>query len=205
MPHPFADFILARRTALIAGIYASIISAAFYLAYEVRFDFVVPEMYQQDRLRMLWLVVAVKLIALFLFRQVGSMMTYFSIPDLLRLVWAMILSSTVLLIPRMLSVEGFSPPRGVLLSDFMLCFGGLCLGRLATRMYRERLNPARKAAPGVQLQRIAIIGAGDAGASLAKDSSPRLHAASGRSCSSTTIPKNTASSCTACRSSVAPS
>ena len=169
MPHPFADFILARRTALIAGIYASIISAAFYLAYEVRFDFVVPEMYQQDRLRMLWLVVAVKLIALFLFRQVGSMMTYFSIPDLLRLVWAMILSSTVLLIPRMLSVEGFSPPRGVLLSDFMLCFGGLCLGRLATRMYRERLNPARKAAPGVQLQRIAIIGAGDAGASLAKE------------------------------------
>src|SRR3954468_12211646 len=88
IPRPL-DIIRSRRTVLLAGIYAGIIASSFYLAYEIRFDFLVPEQFQGDRFRLLPFVVGLKLLALIYARQLGSLMTYFSIPDLMRLVWAM--------------------------------------------------------------------------------------------------------------------
>ena len=40
----------------------------------------------------------------------------------------------------MLSSPNLVLPRGALLIDFMLCLGALCVGRLATRVYRERIS-----------------------------------------------------------------
>ncbi|MBL9188108.1 MAG: polysaccharide biosynthesis protein [Opitutaceae bacterium] len=166
---PFADFAQKRRVLLLTLFYSGVIGASFWLAYAIRFEFAVPEVYREERLRLLPIVVGVKLVALVLARQFGSLMTYFSIPDLIRLIWVTLGSSALLLLPRLFGSAHYSPPRGVLLSDFMLCLGGLCLGRIAARMYRERLSGAQRATRGVQEQRLAIIGAGDAGASLAKE------------------------------------
>ena len=167
--NPLVDWSQNRRTVILALLYAAVIAASFYLAYEIRFEFIVPDSYQQERLRMLPIVVGVKLVALVLARQLGSLMTYFSIPDLLRLIWAMLAASAALLFIRFIGLIDVSPPRGVLLTDFMLCLGALCLGRIGTRLYRERLSGAKRAISGAPEQRIAIIGAGDAGASLAKE------------------------------------
>jgi FlaA1/EpsC-like NDP-sugar epimerase len=155
---------------VLALIYSAVIGIAYYLAYEVRFDFFVPASFQAERLHLIWWVVAVKLVALIVARQVGSMLTYFSIPDLLRLIWSMTIASLLLMVPRVLGLSDLSPPRGALLVDFFLCVGGLCAVRLGTRLFRERLMMGRKG-PGAHepRQRIAIVGAGDAGASLAKD------------------------------------
>jgi FlaA1/EpsC-like NDP-sugar epimerase len=111
------------------------------------------------------------LVALIACRQLSSLMTYFSIPDLIRLFWAMTAASACLLIPRIFGWPSLSAPRGVLLTDFMLSFGGLCAGRLSVRLYRERISGARRSGEDgdLHVQRIAIIGAGDAGASLAKE------------------------------------
>ena len=166
---PLADFAQKRRGLVLAVFYAGVIAASFWLAYEIRFEFAVPEGYRQERLRLLPIVVGVKLVALVLARQFGSLMTYFSIPDLMRLIWVTLGSSTLLLLPRLIGSAQWAPPRGVLLSDFMLCLGGLCLGRIGARLWRERLSGAKRAVSGVQEQRLAIIGAGDAGASLAKE------------------------------------
>ena len=167
-----AKFLLSlahsRRTRVGVLIYASIIGASFYLSYEVRFDFSVSASSQAERLRLVGWVVGIKLVALVLVRQLDSVLTYFSIPDLLRLVWGMAGASAVMLIPRVLSVSDLSPPRGVVLTDFLLCLGGLCLARLSTRLYRERITMGRGVVSAPQ-QRIIIIGAGDAGASLAKE------------------------------------
>ena len=156
------------RTLVLVMIYAAIIGASFYLSYEVRFDFSVSASSQAERLRLVGWVVGIKLVALVLVRQLDSVLTYFSIPDLLRLVWGMAGASAVMLIPRVLSVSDLSPPRGVVLTDFLLCLGGLCLARLSTRLYRERITMGRGVVSAPQ-QRIIIIGAGDAGASLAKE------------------------------------
>ena len=158
----------SRRTLVLVLIYAAIIGASFYLSYEVRFDFSVSASSQAERLRLVGWVVGIKLVALVLVRQLDSVLTYFSIPDLLRLVWGMAGASAVMLIPRVLSVSDLSPPRGVVLTDFLLCLGGLCLARLSTRLYRERITMGRGVVSAPQ-QRIIIIGAGDAGASLAKE------------------------------------
>lgn len=157
-----------RRTLGLALIYAAIIVASFYVAYEVRFDFNVPDNYREERLRLVPVAAGLKLLALVATRQLGSMVSYFGVPDLLRLIWGTTAASTLLLLPRLVGLAGLGPPRGVVLADFLLCLGGLCLARLGTRLYRERLNSGR-GGPAQPLQRIAIIGAGDAGASLAQE------------------------------------
>ncbi len=154
--------------ALLAGIYAAIIASSFYAAYEVRFDFILPPEFQLERVRLLPLVIGLKLSALIGFRQLGSLMTYFSLPDLNRLFWAMAIASAVMLLPRLIGFRPFAVPRGVLLTDFMLCFGVLCAGRLTLRLYRERVSGAGPHSKRAS-QRIAIIGAGDVGARLANE------------------------------------
>ena len=160
-----------QRTAVLLLIYAGIIAVSFYLAYEIRFDFQVADELERERLRLIGVILLVKLFALYLARQFGTLMTYFSLPDLFRLAWAMGGASLVLLLPRLLVYKPLALPRGVLLIDFLLCFGALCAGRLAARLFRERTSRSARAARGLQpqIQRIAIVGAGDAGASLAKE------------------------------------
>jgi FlaA1/EpsC-like NDP-sugar epimerase len=168
MPRKFPDLSQVRRLAILLSIYGFVIATSFYVAYEVRFDFLVAPEFQTSRLAFIGLVIGLKLLALVWAGQLGSMLTFFSIPDFLRLFWAMVGASLVLFIPRLLlGNTDYAPPRGVLLVDFLLCFGGLCGLRLAVRLYRERITMSRKL-PAVRQERIAIVGAGDAGASLAQ-------------------------------------
>lgn len=153
-------------TALVA--YTAILAISFYLAYEIRFDFSVPLIFQDERLRLFRYALATKLILLVLFRQTGSVLRYFSIPDLFGISVAMVLASTLLIAPRLLNAANYVFPRGVLLIDLILGIGGLCAFRLGVRVFQERLVLARRFRKK-KLQRIAIIGAGNTGASLAKD------------------------------------
>src|SRR5437016_4738559 len=107
-----SDVAPLRRIAFLAAIYVGIASFSFYLAYELRFDFLVPEVMQQERVRLLAFVVGVKLVALICARQLASLMTYFSIPDLLRLFWAMGAASGMLLLVRLMAGQMFAVPRG---------------------------------------------------------------------------------------------
>ena len=66
-----------------------LLSASFYLAFELRFDFALMREAQQERMRLLGYVLAIKFLCLVLMRQMGSVMRYFSMPDLARLVAAM--------------------------------------------------------------------------------------------------------------------
>ena len=156
------------RICVLFVIYTVIIAASFYLAYEVRFDFLVPPEHQRGRLVYWGFDVAVKLLALVAARQFSVVLRYFSMPGLMRMYWAMAWASGFLIILRVLDLQWFHPPRSVLIVDFMFCFGGLCAARVAIRLYRERYYPDRKA-EGQQKQRIAIVGAGDVGATVANE------------------------------------
>ena len=164
----FPGILRYRRNAMLALVYGAIIGISFYLAYEVRFDFIVWPQYQLDRLHGILLVIALKLIALAWAQQFESMFTYFGIRDLLRLGWSMTACSAFLLLLDLPHFALFSPPRGVLLVDYFVCLAGLCSVRLGARLYRERIAMVQSASVG-PIQRIAIIGAGDAGAALASE------------------------------------
>jgi len=148
--------------------YLAIMASAFYLAYELRFDFAIPPEFQEERLRMLKYAVAVKFLCLVVLRQTGSMLRYFSIPDLVRVAFAMVLGSMLLIAPRLMGQAAYVLPRGVLLIDLMLSVGGLCAFRIALRVYQERISMATGRA-GKKMEDIVIVGAGDSGATLAKE------------------------------------
>lgn len=148
--------------------YALVLAACRYTAYEIRFDFIVPADFQQERLISLALNIPIKLAFLYLFGQFGSLLTYFSVPDLLRIVAAMACANLGTYLLRAGFSPGFLSPRGVVLIDFVFSVGALGLLRLAFRIYRERyLGP--KLSSGKVARRIAVLGAGDAGAEFVRE------------------------------------
>ena len=145
-----------------------LLAASFYLAFELRYDFALTREAQQERLRLLGYVLAIKFCCLVLLRQLGSVLRYFSMPDLARLVAAMALSAGLLIVPRFFDFANLTLSRGVLLIDFLLSVIGLCALRLAFRIYQERIAAARGGREH-KYQAVVIVGAGDTGASLTKD------------------------------------
>ena len=164
----FSKAYLRGRGFALLIIYSLVAAFSLYVAYDIRFDFAVPPEHQQERLQVLWLVVGVKLVALFAARQMGSMVTFFGLADFFRLSTALLASAGVLLVLRFVGHGHFSPPRGVLLVDFLLCMAAFCGFRISARLFRERvlINPRMR---GRAYERVAIIGAGDTGASLVND------------------------------------
>ena len=163
----FAKEKLIRLAALMT-IYAIVVAASLYLAFEVRFDFVVPADQAQTRLNVIVFVVCLKLLALVATRQIRALVTFFAVPDLFQIVFGMTAASCVLLLIRFSNVPSISIPRGVILMDYMTSVAGICCFRLGARLFRERIS-REKAPNGHPSIRIAIIGAGGVGASLAKE------------------------------------
>lgn len=154
------------RTASLVGGYAIALAAAWWLAHELRFDFDVMAEYKPTRVSFLPFVVGLKLGFLYVFGQFAGLLSYFSIPDLRRLFYGSAASSGALLLLYYANV--LIAPRGVILIDFLLSLAALAALRLAFRVLRERYLSSR----GRSLEsarRVGIIGAGDVGASLARD------------------------------------
>jgi FlaA1/EpsC-like NDP-sugar epimerase len=144
-----------------------VVSASWLVAYHLRFDFnPTTEAIAQMARYGPW-VVFLKLLILYLLGQFSGLLSYFSIPDLRHLFYSVGTSSGLLFGMRVLAPQLFDVPRGVLAVDLLLSFAGLAAVRLGFRLVRENyfsgkisLQPAR---------RIGIVGAGDAGARLARE------------------------------------
>jgi FlaA1/EpsC-like NDP-sugar epimerase len=109
-----------------------------------------------------------KLAFLLVFGQFSGLLSYFSLPDLQRLFYATSSSTVLLLVMRLGSGTFYSPPRGVILVDFVLSFLFLAGTRLGFRVIRGRYF-AKDGRSSRRAKRVGIIGAGDAGASLARE------------------------------------
>lgn len=158
---------VARALSLIA-LYTVVLAACRYLAYEVRFDFLVPPEFQQERLFSLAVNLPIKLACLLIFRQFGSLLTYFSVPDLMRIGVAMAVANLVSYLLRYGINPGLISPRGVVLIDFVLSVSALSSMRLSFRIYRERYLASSRS-DGKKSRRIAVLGAGDAGAQFVRE------------------------------------
>jgi len=156
------------RLAVLAVAYTCGLFACLWTAWQMRFDFSVPTEFRE----LVWLSAAwipVKLLFLAIFRQFSGLLSFFSIRDLLRIFAAIAGSSALMAVIRLGAVTGvaYTPPRGVILIDFVLSFVGLAALRLAVRMYRERR--AYGGNGPTNFRRVAIIGAGLFGGNLARD------------------------------------
>lgn len=164
----YFDLAQRNRFLVLLLLYTIELTASLWLAYELRFDFMVAPEFRAERLFVLFWLVPLQLIFLGLFQQLTPLLGYYSTPDLARMFHALTISSILVLIVWMLWGEGFAPPRGVIALDFVFCLVGLTGVRLALRTLRESLTVSSKKEGG-RASRVAIIGAGDAGAVLAHE------------------------------------
>jgi FlaA1/EpsC-like NDP-sugar epimerase len=155
------------RRLFLAGLYGCTLFVCRWLAYQLRFDFNVPEEYQGQLWHHWHWVVAMQLGWLVVFGQFSGIYKYFSLPEIRRLAYAMAFSGISLYSLHYFDI-GFSPPRGVILVECMtgfLALGGL---RSAWRLVHERYFSRRNHRCHRE-RKVAIIGAGGAGADLVRE------------------------------------
>ena len=158
----------SRRFMVLLLLYALELSASLWLAYALRFDFLVAPNYQQERFFVFLWLVPLQLVLLGAFRQLNTLLAFFSTPDLVRMFQALSIPSLVAVAVWLGWGQGYAPPRGVIVLDFVLALVGLSGIRLGLRTLRESAS-APCNGNGYHKKRVGIIGAGDAGALLAHE------------------------------------
>ncbi len=156
-----------RFTAILL-VYALELSAAFWLAYELRSDFSTQEEFQAQRLLLLIPIVMCKIFLLDSFGQFRSVLSYFGLADFTGVVIAMSTVSGFMFGLWYFAETSAAPPRGVIVMDFVLSVALISSFRLTLRVVRT-WSIARQLAPAGVERRVAIVGAGDVGEALAKE------------------------------------
>jgi FlaA1/EpsC-like NDP-sugar epimerase len=147
---------------------AAMIAAAWWLAFQLRFDQGVPVSYERLLWRSLPFVLAIQLAVFVAFGFYHRWWRYVSMRDM----WRAVLGVTVAWLVAGLTVYLFAPvhevrlPRGVFFMDWLLLLAFVAGTRLLARTLFERPAPGRLVARGKE---VIIAGAGDAGQLIVKE------------------------------------
>ena len=160
-----ASSVTARRVGQV-GVDAVLLSAAYALAYVLRFDDGIPARYEDLLGDTIVFAVAMKLAIFALFGLYSKLWRFVDQRDFETIVKAVVVSSFVLIAALfLLSFGRHDPPRGVIALDFLLTLAFVAGSRFVVRGLFER--PAR----GMLLERAArevlIVGAGNGGQQVA--------------------------------------
>jgi FlaA1/EpsC-like NDP-sugar epimerase len=155
---------LSYRTLGLIVFYALLCGLSYFVAFQLRFDFNVPDDFALDLVNTIWWVVALKLMLLAAAGQVDCVLSYFRLPDALRLMFGLFAASLILASMWYVYHGSGVPPRAVILTDFLLSFLMLVGFRVAMRV---------KASHGLEdwlswddVENVLIVGAGEVGAGL---------------------------------------
>lgn len=144
-------------------LYTAVLAGSLYLALQFRFDFY-PSPYL-NRLKLgLFLSLGITLPLLWYFGQFRSLLSYFGLPDAQKIVAATGLANLTMISAWYGGWSEITPPRAVIILNFLLATGGLIGLRLAFRVTRERWLDSRTNI--LKKRRVAIYGAGSSGAQL---------------------------------------
>jgi lipopolysaccharide/colanic/teichoic acid biosynthesis glycosyltransferase len=147
-------------------IYGVALVASLWFSYQLRTDFAMSASdYEQFRRSAPWMVLP-QLILLFWRGELRGLMSYFSIPEMLRTATALAVALLFQVVFCYFFEHRFVPMRSILLMDFVLSFFALCGVRMGFRLLRERSSDA-KIKSQAQPWRVAIIGTGRTATNLA--------------------------------------
>jgi FlaA1/EpsC-like NDP-sugar epimerase len=148
-------------------LYALLCGLSYIVAFQLRFDFKVPEDFSLDMVNTIWWVVALKLMLLVASGQVDCVLSYFRLPDALRL-WLGLFAASAILVYMWYVYNGNGvPPRAVILTDFLLSFLMLAGFRVAMRM--QASSGLEDWLSWDEAENVLIIGAGEVGAGLCSE------------------------------------
>ena len=155
------------RAPLLVVSYSLIFCLSSLLALLTRFDLnIPPEFLQRWAESVLW-VIALKLAILAFVGQFRSLLTFFSFPDA-KMVFAGLGAAAIFQLVAWFITGGEGMiPRGTIVVDFILSFLGVCGLRIMMKTLRDRFFVKR--AQSAQAKRVAILGAGEAGATLVRE------------------------------------
>ena len=156
---------------------ASYLSCAFVLAYLLRFDGEIPYQHLKQMILALPYVLATQIFFLVVFRSAKSSWRYFGLLDTRRLLLALAPSTTVLLFLRIFFGQvqsNYHPylkvPFGIILIHYGLSFLGLSILRGLRRTLHEKSSTKNHPTSRQNNNaRILLLGAGNAGISVAKE------------------------------------
>jgi FlaA1/EpsC-like NDP-sugar epimerase len=172
-----------QRAAFFFATYGALAALSLWFAYELRFagedaltggqhQAAEAYLYLQRPMVLLWLI-PLKVLLLGVWGQFRGVFYYFRLTDALRMVFALAAATAIAFtLPSIIGsgdpAQAFSVPRGVTLVDFNLSLVLFVGFRVSIRALRERFWSKEQATQGA-VERIAIVGAGQAGAQLAAE------------------------------------
>jgi len=156
--------VLMRRSILFS-IDIVLLTLAYFLTFELRFEFYVPNIFLDILKSTFVFVVLIKIVFFVVFGLYNSLWRYVSIDELFKLIIATTLSSILIYI---LNVGfTFNLPRSIVLIDWILSIfltGGLRLSYRVVRRAYQSINQTDD-----NFNRVMIIGAGDAGSMIVRE------------------------------------
>ena len=160
------------RHGIVGGSYVLLTVLSLALSYLLRFEFQPPAEELRKLLMLLPFLLLVRLSVLVWMGQFESLLTFFSVPDLMRIMRAAGVTTVVFIVVWYGSGGKYAPPRSIVLMDGIFFTGMACGFRLLLRNLRDA-NESGADKSGAKktkrhLEPVAIIGAGNAGAQLAQ-------------------------------------
>ena len=156
--------LLNQRRYLIGGCHAALIAAAVFTAFNLRFDFSVPE----DSVTLLHLSVVIALLVkmpiFWLIRLDRGWWRYASVSDLISVVLGNVVASVVLTGVLFVSF-GSDYPKSIYVLDFVVCFLACAGARFAVRVYNETFV----ADTSHKSKGVLVYGAGVAGMTMVRE------------------------------------
>ena len=152
----------------------AVLSLAYWLAFLFRFEFAFPQPWREVLLVTWPYVVALQYAALTLFGVPRMSWRYLSMRDARLILYSVVTATAILTVLRLAlpsittSASIVIIPLGIIGMNFVLAFVGL-VGVRAMRRMQGEAQERRKRAAGVDLDRVLLIGAGQAGVMVARE------------------------------------
>lgn len=117
---------------------AALMVISLYLAYAIRFEFQIPVIELKGMLRILPIIFVIKLSSFFFFRMYQGVWRYTSLPDLLNITKAVVVSTAGIIIAVLVIYRFVGYPRSVFIIDCVLTFLFTSGVRVGIRLYFTR-------------------------------------------------------------------
>jgi FlaA1/EpsC-like NDP-sugar epimerase len=166
------DRLASGRVVILFIFHAAVFTACYLLAWLIRFEFAIPHEYLLLLRSTLIVVVGIQLMTGAIGGFYRGWWRYVGITDVIRLVIGLSTATALILfgwyVGSLLGVQErfIKAPRGVLLIDWAFTLLSLFGARVAIRLGRDRFRSEHAAN---DQKRVLIIGAGDAGETLARE------------------------------------
>lgn len=164
---PLMARIFSVRSVFLLASYGVIFTFSLTIAYAIRYDFGVPQYVSLQAWRNLLWILPLKLVLMLAFGQFNGLLSYFRLPDVLRIFYALLTASLLMLGYWYWWGGQPLPPRSVILGDLLFSLVMVCGFRMLLRVVRERLFSMTSTPTA--LKRVAIVGAGDSGAAITSE------------------------------------